>query len=242
MRRFAFAVLAFLALAVSLYAVGVYGFMPLGALVDPDMRASFNAHATAIRLHIFASVLALALGPFQFSARLRARMPALHRWMGRLYLGVGVLMGGASGLYVAQFAQGGPVGQAGFSLLALAWLYTGARAYAAIRGGDVSAHRAWMARNFALTFAAVMLRLYLPAAMVARVPWELAYPAIAWLCWVPNLAAVWWWQARDILRPWPTSSSPRRAAGRNAAAAGKRSRAASCASASGSPTPSAKAR
>jgi hypothetical protein len=44
-----------------------------------------------------------------------------------------------------------------------------------------------MVRNFALTFAAVTLRLYLPASMAAGVAFELAYPVIAWLCWLPNV-------------------------------------------------------
>jgi hypothetical protein len=44
-----------------------------------------------------------------------------------------------------------------------------------------------MIRNFALTFAAVTLRIYLPASMAAGMEFEMAYRAIAWLCWVPNL-------------------------------------------------------
>lgn len=44
-----------------------------------------------------------------------------------------------------------------------------------------------MGRNVALTFAAVTLRLYLGPLMALGVPFELAYPAVAWLCWVPNL-------------------------------------------------------
>ena len=44
-----------------------------------------------------------------------------------------------------------------------------------------------MVRGFALSFAAVTLRILLPGAMAAGVPFELAHPAIAWLCWVPNL-------------------------------------------------------
>jgi uncharacterized membrane protein len=190
MKRFTYGAFAFLCLGVSGYALLAYGLLPLGALLHPEMKASFLAHAHAIRLHIFASVVALALGPFQFSARLRAARPRAHRVMGRLYLGLGVLVGGMSGLYMAQFAFGGIVPRVGFSLLAIAWLYTGYRAYAAIRVGQVAAHREWMARNFALTFAAVMLRLYLPASMAFGIPFEAAYPAIAWLCWVPNLAAV----------------------------------------------------
>ena len=78
---------------------------------------------------------------------------------------------------------------AGFAALAVCWLHTAIRALVAILAGDVVAHRRWMVRNFALTFAAVTLRLYLPAAMVSGVPFEAAYPAIAWLCWVPNLLA-----------------------------------------------------
>ena len=78
---------------------------------------------------------------------------------------------------------------AGFATLALAWLYTGWKAYSAIRAGDVASHRAWMLRNFALTTAAVTLRIYLPASMLAGIPYEVAYAAIAWLCWVPNLLA-----------------------------------------------------
>ena len=193
--------IACLSLGVAAYALVAYGLLPLGALLHPEMKAGFLAHALAIRLHIFAAIFALALGPFQFSARLRARRPFVHRVMGRLYLGIGVLVGGASGLYMAQFAFGGIVSRVGFSLLAIAWLYSGYRAYAAIRMGEVVAHREWMVRNFALAFAAVMLRLYLPASMASGIAFETAYPAIAWLCWVPNLVVVEvWLRWRGILR------------------------------------------
>ena len=47
-----------------------------------------------------------------------------------------------------------------------------------------------MARSYALTAAAITLRLDLVVAAVAALPFAIAYPAIAWLCWVPNLAVV----------------------------------------------------
>ena len=186
--RYAGYLVATLSLLVAGYAALAYSLLPPGALVMPAMRASFEAHAWGIRIHVFAALLALALGPWQFSTALRARRPRLHRLMGRIYLGIGVGIGGASGLYVAQFAHGGPVAQAGFALLALAWLYTGFAAYRAIRRGDVASHREWMVRNFALAFAAVTLRFMLPASMLLGIGFEDAYRAIAWLCWVPNLA------------------------------------------------------
>ena len=54
-----------------------------------------------------------------------------------------------------------------------------------------------MIRSFALTFAAVMLRIYVPLAYMAGLPVELSYQVIAWLCWVPNLVvAVWMTRSR----------------------------------------------
>lgn len=187
MRLAGYSVLFLLSIAVVVYAVGVYGFLPLGALVHPEMRVAFEGERAAIYAHIFGAAVALALGPLQFSVKLRKRRPRVHRWIGRLYLGIGVAVGGLAGLYVASNAFGGTPARAGFAALALAWLFTGACAYRAIRARNIAAHRRWMIRNFALTFAAVTLRLWLPASMALRIDATLAYQVIAWLCWVPNL-------------------------------------------------------
>lgn len=192
MHLFGKAILYFLTIGVAGYAVVAYGLFPLGSLVHPDMQVAFQAHAVGIYTHVYASLVALALGPFQFSSRLRQQNTALHRWSGRLYLSIGVLVGGASGLYMAQFAFGGNVARIGFSLLALSWLFTGLMAYLAIRHRDIANHRRWMVRNFALTFAAVTLRIYLGLSAAAGFTFESSYPVIAWLCWVPNLIVAEW--------------------------------------------------
>ncbi len=190
MRRVSFLALVVLSLGVVGYAVAVYLLLPLGAAVHPDMRATFERHApVAIYAHVFSFAFALALGPFQFSARLRSIRPALHRWSGRHYLGLGVLVGGLAGMAVAFNAFGGPIARAGFICLAAAWLFSGFKAYQAIRARDVESHRRWMVRNFSLTFAAVTLRIWLPSLVASGVSMEIAYPLVAWLCWVPNLIA-----------------------------------------------------
>ena len=114
MRSTSKALLYFLSLGVAVYAAIGYGVMPLGSLVHPDMQADFVAHPLGVYLHVFAAAVALLLGPFQFSARLRRARIHLHRWMGRVYLSVGVLIGGLSGLYISQFAFGGLVAKLGF--------------------------------------------------------------------------------------------------------------------------------
>jgi hypothetical protein len=48
-------------------------------------------------------------------------------------------------------------------------------------------HRRWMIRSFALTFAAVTLRIYMPLSGLMHLDMDQAYRAIAWLAWVPNL-------------------------------------------------------
>lgn len=204
-----------LALGVAGYAAIAYGALPLGSLVHRDMKLNFIAHKVGLYTHVFASLAALALSPFQFSGRLRRTRPALHRVMGRLYLGVGVGLGGLSGLYLSAFAFGGVVAKLGFACLALCWLFTGVRAYQAIRRGAVQEHRRWVVRNVSLTLAAVALRLYLPASLLVGMPFESAYPVVAWLCWVPHLVLAEWLLARsspEVLKPVPrrgAAESPR---------------------------------
>lgn len=192
MRTFGWILLCALSIGVAGYGLFVYAFLPLGALVHPEIRPAFEAHPVGILAHVFAAALALLIGPFQFVGRLRRSAPALHRWLGRIYLGLGVLIGGAAGLFMAQHAFGGLVARLGFASLALCWLYTGLKAWLAIRARDIGAHREWMIRNFALTFAAVTLRLYVPVALMSGLDFASAYAVIAWLCWVPNLIVAQW--------------------------------------------------
>jgi len=186
------AISLFLIFGVALYAVIGYMLMPMGALVHPDMSAGFISNAQAIYVHAFSASVAMALGPFQFSSRIRSKYPVVHIWTGRSYLLIGVLVGGVSGLYIAQFAFGGTTAVLGFSFLAVLWLYTGLRAYVAIRRRDFAEHQKWMIRNYALTLAAVTLRLYVPLSVMAGLEFAMAYSYIAWLCWVPNLAVAEW--------------------------------------------------
>ncbi len=46
-----------------------------------------------------------------------------------------------------------------------------------------------MIRSWALTFAAVNLRLYLGIAFAMGLAFSDSYPVISFLCWVPNLIA-----------------------------------------------------
>lgn len=172
-----------LALLVALYAVLLLLVPPAR---PPFLRERAATLPLAVIAHLAGGALALALGPFQLSDRFRSGRIQRHRVLGHVYLS-SVLVGGVAGLRLAAVSQGGWVAHAGFATLGGLWLATGLAAYLAIRRGRRERHRAWMYRNFSLTFAAVTLRLYLPLSGVLGFPFAAAYPAIAWLCWLPNL-------------------------------------------------------
>lgn len=181
--------MTFLAVSIGLYALG-------NALV-PAIRQSFivdmieEASATGTLLHFIAGGVVIIVGAFQFNASLRSRYLSIHRMLGRVYV-VGCLVGGCAGLYLAFYATGGLVSHWGFGMLAVSWIVTTAMAYRHIRAGNVRIHQDWMIRSYALTLAAVTLRIYLPISQIAGYDFMDAYPAIAWMCWVPNLIIAEW--------------------------------------------------
>lgn len=200
-----------LLLLLSLTIVGYAGALLVTRAFPDELRPSLQVHSFAISLHIVGAILTLVLGPFQFLPRVRKRYPNVHRWSGRLYL-LGVLAGGTSGLSLAPFSYGGLNTHLAFGSLGVLWLATGVLAYRAIRAGKIAEHRRWMIRNFALTFAGVMLRLWMPVSVVSGIPFGTAYGVVAWLCWVPNLVVAetiirWrdWPALRLLARPKPSA-------------------------------------
>jgi hypothetical protein len=187
-RKIGWGVMTALALLIALYAVALL-FVP--AMRAPFLRDRFIVVPLAAFLPLAGAAVALAVGPFQLNARLRARFLEAHRWMGRSYV-VGVLLGGLAGLTLATMAQAGLPARVGFGLLAVLWLLTTGNAYRHIRAGRQALHRRWMIRSYALTFAAVTLRLYIPLSQAFGIPFESAYQTIAWLAWVPNLLVAEW--------------------------------------------------
>lgn len=141
-----------------------------------------------LALHAAAAATALLVGPLQFRSQLRARWPKVHRVLGRVYV-TGCLVGGATGLVLASGMTTGPIAGVGFGALAVVWFYATAQAWRLAVRRDLAVHREWMIRSFALTFAAVTVRLYLPLSQALPIGIDDAYRAIAFVSWVPNLIA-----------------------------------------------------
>ena len=182
--RWWWAVLAFLAIPIALYAASFLYFRERA--FPPPLKESFLARPWGIYPHALIGAIALVIGPFQFNRRLMLRRRRLHRAMGRVYV-IGALLTGVVGTYMAWYAFGGPWTQVGFAALGIGLLFTTIKAFTSIRAGDVRTHRRWMIRSFALLFAAVTLRIELPILIGIFGAFEPAYRVVAWSCWVPNL-------------------------------------------------------
>lgn len=200
-KQFRWGLMAFLAIGGAFAAIAPY------ATFNPDNFNNATSRFTdeaplrlaGLYIHVFSSAIALIIGPFQFISRLRTRKPTLHRWMGRIYL-IAILFGALSAFLIAPGMISGLVGEFGLILLGMLWLWTGWNAYRNIRAGNKNIHREWMIRNYALTFAAVTLRLWLGILIGTQIPFletkyagnfdalfVEVYRVVMWLAWVPNL-------------------------------------------------------
>lgn len=173
-------------------------------MVPPPLQPNFLDHQTGFFIHIALGTCALLSGPWQFLDALRRNRPRVHRTLGWIYV-LSCIIGGLAGLVIAGGSNGGPIAAVGFSSLAVLWIgFTTLALISAIRR-RFDAHRRWMIVSFALTFAGVTLRLYLPLTAIDLTRFSEIYAWIAWACWVPNLL-VGLWLARRTGRVQPVAA------------------------------------
>lgn len=189
--------MAVLALGIGAYAFAFYGnydgikaqgFVESKTIELPDLWYK------VLWVHAATSGVALSIGWLQFVKELRKRRTGLHRAIGYVY-SVMLAAGGVTGLYMAYYADGGWIGKTGFATLSVLWLYTLYRSLkSVIADRDVKAHGRWMTRNYALTCAAIMLRIYtgVAAAAFGLTDTNDTFAVIGWLAWVPNLLFAQW--------------------------------------------------
>jgi hypothetical protein len=142
----------------------------------------------AFYLHVISGMLVILIGPFQFLKKLRTRHLSLHRKIGKIYVFGILFIGAPTGLIMAFYAEGGVWSTISFIAMSALWFYTTLMAIITIAKKDIVAHQKWMYRSYALSFAAVTLRLLVPLMSYYT---ELGYDSIvistAWLSWIINL-------------------------------------------------------
>ena len=125
------------------------------AVLPPNPR--FSASPLPVVVHIVCAIVFALLGAFQFSTRLRRRHRAWHRRAGRIVMvtGLGVAM---AALWLNQFfPRAGAARELLYPLRALfgvAMVGTITLGFRAARRRDLTRHRAWMIRSYAIGIVA----------------------------------------------------------------------------------------
>jgi uncharacterized membrane protein len=206
-RTILWGIMALVALAMTIYAVSPYLTLQPAVSRIP-LNPTIAWHFLILVIHVVTGGVALLLGPWQFFPRVRNRYPTLHRLCGRIYV-ICVIVGSLAALYSAIISVDGFVAQVGFVVLALLWLYSIIQAYRAIRHGQLQMHRIWMTRNYALTFAAVTLRIWLGLGILwlvlthqmhGEVTSSVVYASAAWVSWTSTLIVAEWVINTRLLR------------------------------------------
>jgi len=185
-----------------------------GAEITPD-NARFFASPSPVVIHIISAAIYALLGALQFVSRLWRRGTGWHRWVGRLLVPCGLLVG-LSGLWMTLFYPGtnSTAGAGAMLLYALRFLFGSGMVFSivygfiAIRRGDMIRHRAWMTRAYAIGLGAgTQVLTGLVGELTFGPPNELENALLMGLAWVINLAVAEW-----ALRRRPASRTSKAAA------------------------------
>jgi hypothetical protein len=159
----------------------------------PQSTLTYSMHRIAILGHILFGSVALVIGPINLYNGLRRRHRRAHRRIGGVYA-VAVSLSATFAVFMAFHAYAGTLAggryivTSGFVTLGCIWIAT---LYAAVRAvavdHDVDRHAYWMIINISVTYSAVFFRVA-NGALIAMDKFDLLYPTLGWLGWLPSVA------------------------------------------------------
>ena len=160
----------------------------LGVEVDAPHRAT----SLVFILHALTGGVALISGPLQFNRRLLSKKREIHRMLGRVYVAA-IWASSLGGLWSAIFFDVNVAAKLAFGLLSILWFGTTTVAFLRIKNGQVTAHREWMLRSFALSLFFVTFSFWVSGLASTALPEAVAYPLAVFLSWGINLmfAELW---------------------------------------------------
>ncbi|MGA8978126.1 MAG: DUF2306 domain-containing protein, partial [Pedococcus sp.] len=127
---------------------------------EDDYSERYVAHPWLAYLHIAPGVAYLLGAPLQLTRHFRTRHYTVHRWLGRALLSFALVTGVLAMVFGLFFSWGGVL-EASASLIFGAWFVAClVLAFRAIRRTDVSQHRRWMIRAFAVGVGVGTIRLW----------------------------------------------------------------------------------
>ena len=127
----------------------------------PGLYAPSSTLTTSgIAVHFAAGGIILLLGCIQLIPAIRSRVPALHRWVGRVYVSASFLAGlGGLTFILTRGTIGGVVMDVGFGGYGMLTILCAIQTYRYARARQLKQHRAWALRLFALAIGSWIYRM-----------------------------------------------------------------------------------
>ena len=113
-----------------------------------------------IGLHFATGGIILLLGSIQLIKSIRVRFPAVHRWVGRIYVAASLIAAVGGLLFIVlRGTIGGTVMDIGFGLYGVLMLIAAVQTIRYARAGRLDLHRAWALRLYALAIGSWLFRM-----------------------------------------------------------------------------------
>lgn len=184
------------------------GELASGAPETPD-NARFVQSPFPVVVHIVGALLYALVGIGQFLPTVRHRNLAWHRFAGRYLLVPAGLAVAGSGLWMATFYDLPPIDGLGLQIsryiVGVAMISCLALGIAAVLRRDISAHRAWMIRAYALALGAgTQVLTSIPPFLIFGAPdefWRLVQMDAGWLINIVVAELVIARARRAVVRP-----------------------------------------
>lgn len=122
----------------------------------PEEAFALNPWLTMI--HILPGFLFVVLGILQFVKSIRSRLPYLHRWMGRVVVVSGLIIGVSGVIMGFKMPISGVSLTAATTLFGCLFLFSLVKGFLHIRRRNMVLHRQWMIRAFAIGLAVTTTR------------------------------------------------------------------------------------
>jgi uncharacterized membrane protein len=153
------------------------------ATVPPEgeFDRRYALHPALAYTHILPGVGYLVGAPFQLSRRFRERHFAWHRRMGRIVLPAGLIAGMFALIFGTLFPFGGLLEASATVVFGSYFVTALVVAFLAIKSGDVTRHRRWMIRAFAIGLGVGTIRIWIGVLQGFGLSFADSFGAAFWL-------------------------------------------------------------
>jgi len=137
--------------------------------------------------HVVFGIIAILIGPFQLSNKLRSKYLVLHKRGGYVYL-TSIFFGSCAGIALSLTSKVNLTYKMGLFFLAVAWLLTSGMALFFILKRKTTQHKEWMIRSYVVTFAFVFFRFSADIMNYYEIAERSDINALmSWACWAVPL-------------------------------------------------------